>query len=254
MSTRDSFRMKVVLPVTVIRNSNAEKQLAHTLDVTSDSARLGGLYLPIEPGELIDLQRGVMRAKFYVFWVGAPNTMLAGQAGIRGLVPKSIWGVELPPDSADPVIDTENARSGLPLVRAAHGKNDLRWHTRHVCQGGAVIRAAGLNHPLYAQISDVSGGGMYLETPSALPAEMQIHVRMNIEGVTLEMSAVVKTSDPNEGMGVKFQSPTRDNSEKLAMALRYLKTRPSFSQDPGIDANANGRRGSEMEINRLLTI
>ncbi len=250
MSTRDARRMKVVLPVTVIRNSNAEKQLAHTLDVTSDSARLGGLYLPIEPGELIDLQRGVVRAKFYVFWVGAPNTMLAGQAGIRALAPKSIWGVELAADSADPVIDTQSARTGLPLVRAAHTSNDRRWQTRHACQGGAVIRADELNHPLYAQVSDISGSGMYLETPSALPANTQIHIRMNIEGVTLEMPAVVKTSDPQQGMGVKFQNSTRENGEKLVMALQYLKTRANKAiRDARLDADANGRAGVDTATN-----
>jgi hypothetical protein len=233
MSTRGAFRMKVVLPVTVIRNDHPEKQLAHTLDVTSDSARLGGLYIPVEPGELIDLQRGVLRGKFYVFWIGAPNTMLAGQAGIRGLAPKSIWGVDLPEDAPDPIIDTQNARTGLPLVRAAHKSTERRWHTRHACQGGAVIRAAGLNHPLYAQISEISAGGVYLETPSALPPNTQLQLRMNIEGITLEMPAVVKSSDANIGMGVSFQKSSGDNQARLALALRHLQTRALEMPEPG---------------------
>ena len=245
MSTRSAFRMKVVLPVSVIRHDRPEKQLAHTLDITSDSARLGGLYLPVEPGELIDLQRGVLRAKFYVFWVGAPNTMLAGQAGIRGLAPKSIWGVELPEDAPDPIIDTQNARTGLPLVRAAHASTDRRWHTRHACQGGAVIRAAGLNHPLYAQISEISAGGVYLETPSALPPNTQLQLRMNIEGITLEMPAVVKSSDANMGMGVSFQKSSPENKQRLTMALYYLQARAS--QPP------EGLHGSSAGTARSLT-
>lgn len=247
MSTRSALRMKVVLPVTIIRNDRPEKQLAHTLDVTSDSARLGGLYIPVEPGELIDLQRGVLRAKFYVFWVGAPNTMLAGQAGIRGLAPKSIWGVEMPDDSPDPIIDTQNARSGLPLVRAAHASTDRRWHTRHSCQGGAVVRASGLSHPLYAQISDVSATGMYLETASALPPNTQLFVRMNIEGITLEMPAVVKSCDPQQGMGVNFQKSTRENQEKLTTALHYLQTRANQEPEGVIGASSIG-------VARTLTI
>lgn len=244
MSTRSALRMKVVLPITVIRNDRPEKQLAHTLDITSDSARLGGLHLQIEPGELIDLQRGAMRAKFYVFWVGAPNTMLARQAGVRALVPKSIWGVELPPDAPDPIINTQEARTGLPLVLAAHTSNDRRWQTRHSCQGGAVIRCASLRHPLYAQISDISAGGVYLETPSVLPPNTEMHVRMNIEGITLEMPAVVKNCDPNRGMGVNFQKATRENNEKLAMALHYLQTRAG--QEPVPTPN--------VEMGRSLTI
>ena len=240
MSTRSALRMKVVLPVTLIRNDRSEKQLAHTLDVTSDSARLGGLYLPVEPGEVIDLQRGVLRAKFYVFWVGAPNTMLAGQAGIRGLAPKSIWGVELPDDSPDPIIDTQNARSGLPLVRAAHANTDRRWQSRHACQGGAVVRADGLQHPLYAQVSDISAGGVYLETPSTLPPNTLLHLRMNIEGITMEMPAKVKTTDPKLGMGLSFEKPSRENTDKLAIALQYLQTRAS--QEPVASASVGMAR------------
>jgi hypothetical protein len=240
MSTRCAHRIKVVLPVTVIRNDRHEKQLAHTLDLTSDSARLGGLYLPVEPGELIDLQRGAMRAKFYVFWVGAPNTMLAGQAGIRGVVPKSIWGVELPQDSADPNIDTQNTRTGLPLVRAAHPSNDRRWNTRNACRGGALVRADGLSHPLYAQISDISETGVYLETHSALPPNTQLSVRMNVEGITLEMPAVVKASDPQLGMAVTFQKSTRENTDKLALALQYLRVRVNQELPPDSTVNTRG--------------
>ena len=91
---------------------------------------------------------------------------------------------------------------------------------------------------------------MYLETPSALPANTQIHIRMNIEGVTLEMPAVVKTSDPQQGMGVKFQNSTRENGEKLVMALQYLKTRANKAiRDARLDADANGRAGVETGIN-----
>jgi hypothetical protein len=246
MSTRSAFRMKVVLPVTVIRNDRSEKQLAHTLDITSDSARLGGLYLPVEPGELIDLQRGRLRAKFYVFWVGAPNTMLAGQAGVRGLVPKSMWGVEIPDDTPDPIIDTQNARTGLPLVRAAHASTDRRWQTRHACQGGAVVRAAGLSHPMYAQVSDISASGVYLETPSVLPPNTELQVRMNIEGITMEVAAMVKSTDPSMGMGISFQKLTPENQERLGMALRYLQARASQT--------AEGLHGYSAETARSLTI
>jgi hypothetical protein len=217
--------MKVVLPVTIIRDSCGEKQSAHTLDITSDSARLGGLHLPIEPGELIELQRGAMRGKFYVFWVGAPNTMLAGQAGIRGLAPKPIWGVDLPDDIPDPALDMKQVRTGLPLVRTAHASSDLPWPTRRACQGGAVARVAGVNFPLYAQISDLSPSGVYLETPISLSPNTQVDVRMNVEGVILEMPGVVKSCDPSIGMDISFQKSTPDKHNKLLLALQYLQSK-----------------------------
>ena len=225
MSTRSAQRMKIVLPVTIIRDGFGEKQAAHTLDITSDSARLSGLHLPIEPGELIDLQRGAMRGKFYVFWVGAPNTMLAGQAGIRSLAPKCIWGVDLPNDRPDPALDMKQVRTGLPLVRTAHASSDLPWQTRRACQGGAVVRVAGVNFPLYAQISDLSLSGVYLETPISLSPNTQVDVRMNVEGVILEMPGVVKSCDPSIGMDIGFQKSTPDKHNKLLLALQYLQSK-----------------------------
>jgi len=53
MQNRIVFRTRVVLPVTLILKNGSQKQVAHTLDVTSDSARIGGLYLPVKPGETI---------------------------------------------------------------------------------------------------------------------------------------------------------------------------------------------------------
>ena len=71
--TRRSLRRKMVLPVTVIRRGGQEKYLSHTLDLTDDSARLGGLRYMLEPGEIIELQRGAEKAKFQVVWMGAPG-------------------------------------------------------------------------------------------------------------------------------------------------------------------------------------
>ena len=73
MSKRGKLRRKVVLPVTVIRRNGEERQLAHTLDVTEISARLGGLGVLLEPGEVIEIQRGAVKAKFQVHWMGAPG-------------------------------------------------------------------------------------------------------------------------------------------------------------------------------------
>jgi hypothetical protein len=98
MSSRSTFRRKVVLPITVMRCYGQEKQLAHTLDLTENSARLGGLPSPLEPGEVIEIQRGAVKAKFQVFWMGASGSTMDGQAGVRSLEPnKSIWGVPSAP-------------------------------------------------------------------------------------------------------------------------------------------------------------
>ncbi|HMC31532.1 MAG TPA: hypothetical protein VKL99_11915, partial [Candidatus Angelobacter sp.] len=82
-NTRSSLRRKMVLPVTIIRPNSQEEQLAHTLDLTEVSARLGGLSSLLEPGEIVEIQRGSVKAKFQVFWMGALGSAMEGQAGVR---------------------------------------------------------------------------------------------------------------------------------------------------------------------------
>ena len=131
MSSRGTFRRKVVLPVTVVRHNGQEKQLAHTLDMTENSARLGGLSTQLEVGEIIEVQRGAARGKFQVFWMGAPGSAMAGQAGVRSLSrDKSIWGVHLPPDESDAHVNVHQVRNPMPPVQTSQLPGEKRWHTR----------------------------------------------------------------------------------------------------------------------------
>jgi len=110
MSTRAKLRRKVVLAVSIIRCSTQEKQLAHTLDITESSARLGGLSTRFESGEMIEIQRGAIKARFQVVWMGKTGTPTERQAGVRAMEPKVIWSVDLPNDERDAQVDINNVR------------------------------------------------------------------------------------------------------------------------------------------------
>jgi hypothetical protein len=135
----------MVLPVTIIRD-NGEKQLAHTLDVTEISARLGGLNVALQPGELIEIQRGAVKAKFYVYWSGEPGTDLEGQAGVRGMDPnKSIWSTQFPADEPDLSVDPIYLRSEQALkTNFAAGAAGHSPAMRYECSGGVNLRAPAL--------------------------------------------------------------------------------------------------------------
>src|SRR5215470_9807251 len=106
MSTRSSFRRKVVLALHVVRRDSGQKQLAHTLDITETSARLGGLNLLLEPGEVIEIKRGAAKARFKVVWMGVHQRYLDGQDGVHNLEPrKTLLGMDLPPDQPDALVD-----------------------------------------------------------------------------------------------------------------------------------------------------
>lgn len=227
MATRVARRRKVVLPVTIIRNNGKEKQVAHTLDVTTTSARLGGVYTSIQPGEVIELHRGAVRARFRVVWIGAPQSPLVGQAGLQGLFTgKSLWGVDLPADEPDIAVDTEHVRSRYPLVRtAATAVEEPRWHKRLECAGTASVMAVGYKNPSFAEIKDISLGGIFVQTTTVFPVNTKVHLKMSVGGVSVEMSGIVRSSDPVAGMGIGFQRCSRENEDKLAIALQGLHGR-----------------------------
>ena len=229
MSTRCSLRRRVVLALHVVRRASGEKQLAHTLDITETSARLGGLNLLLEPGEVIEIRRGAIKARFEVAWMGAPASALDGQAGIRSLEPnKDIWGVDLPDDERDCVVNVALLRNSAPQVRSSStSPTGKRSHERYPCCGSASITAAGAAYALHGQVKDISEGGVYVELTSPMAAGTQVTIGLKIEGEWIEFTGTVRTSYPLVGMGVAFRKLTPANREKLMGLLARLKDNAS---------------------------
>lgn len=232
MSSRASFRRKMVLAVTVIRHGGQEKQLVHTLDVTSTSARLGGLSSLLEPGEIIEVQRGAAKTKFQVAWMGAPGGAMAGQAGIHGLDPnRCIWSINLPEDETDPTVDAANLRQEMPPVHTStQFPGEKRWHPRYTCTGSAAIKTPGVAFAVNGEAKDISQGGVYIELSAPLPVNSEVLLTLCIEDIRFEASGTVRTSYPLLGMGICFQKITPGNAEKLALVVERAKRRAERRQ------------------------
>jgi hypothetical protein len=243
MANRGKLRRKMVLPVSVLRGNGLEKQLAHTLDVTENSARLGGLRMLLEPGEVIEIQRGGRKAKFEVYWMGTPGTELEGQAGVRGVDPgKSIWSIHLPPDQMDLAVDALHLRHGGAKSHAA-SLSGLREGIRHECSAGATLRAPGSNYPFRVQLKSIHLGGMDVESITTLPLNTLVDVEMRIEGILLEIAGRVTGSTHRVGMEVGFHKMPPETQRKLVQALQKLKQRAWDEQHvPTLPDNLVGAR------------
>jgi len=236
MSIRGTLRRRMVLPVSVLRGQ--EKQLAHTLDVTENSSRLAGLLAVPEPGEIIEIARGAVKARFEVLWVGAPGSALVGQAGVRGVeTNKVIWGVSIPADEPDGTLYPTRYRSSSSSVRMMERENNLvekRLHQRVDCNGGASLWPKGSTYPIHTQMKDISRGGVYVQSTTALPVGTDVQLKMNVEGIPVQTSGVVTTSHPLVGMGIAFQGITSEQQQDLDLALQALRAAPL----PNIDGKA----------------
>lgn len=93
------------MPMSVrIRGFDAEgkvfTQNAKTMNITPGGARLFGVSARLEPGFTVGLERGTLKGRFVVVWVGEAGTSFEGQIGLRA-VDSGIWGVALPKPAED---------------------------------------------------------------------------------------------------------------------------------------------------------
>jgi len=98
MVKRREYRMVVPISVTLWgldREGKVFSQTAKTLNIATSGARLFGVTAALEPGFIVGLQCGNMRARFMVVWVGEKDTSQEGQIGLRA-ARNGIWSVALP--------------------------------------------------------------------------------------------------------------------------------------------------------------
>jgi len=98
MVKRRESRVNVPLSVRLWgldREGRVFSQNAKTLNIAVSGARLYGVTAELEPGFIVGLQCGNMRARFMVVWVGEKGTAREGQVGLRA-ARNGIWSVALP--------------------------------------------------------------------------------------------------------------------------------------------------------------
>lgn len=91
---------RLVVPISVRlwgldRDGKVFSQNAKTLNIATNGARIFGVTAELEPGFIVGLQCGNMRARFMVVWVGEKGSSREGQVGLRA-AENGIWSVALP--------------------------------------------------------------------------------------------------------------------------------------------------------------
>lgn len=181
-----------------------------TVDGERSPARLPKPDDVFQPGEVIEFQRGAVKSRFQVLWIGAKGSAAEGQAGVRLLDQKTIMPADnLPADQPVPV--------GVPPAQ-----DEKRSDARISCNGGALVAGVG-NHLVWGPVKDVSRAGVYIETGTPMPVNTEVVLKMDVQGMTIESAGIVRTSYPFAGMGIALRRTTADNQKKLATVLRNLK-------------------------------
>ena len=112
------IRTKMVLPLRLClegtNHRSREATFAHTVDISPVGARLGGLHISLQPGEVITLQHRHSKAQFRVIWTKqvGPDELRAGVESVAS--ENNFWGLELSTpaqmgDHSNPSSDTSFA-------------------------------------------------------------------------------------------------------------------------------------------------
>jgi hypothetical protein len=106
---------------------------------------------------------------------------------------------------------------------------EKRRSPRYKCEGSAELREEGCDVRTWATFSDISLHGCYVEAQATYPANTQLHMKLDANGVRVETKGSVCVSYPYLGMGIAV-----DMSEENVARLRTLLATVSAlsSSDP----------------------
>jgi len=113
------------------------------------------------------------------------------------------------------------------------------------------------------QLTDLSAGGCYIETASALPERTYISVTLQAEGVQMSATGVVRVLHPAFGMGIEFLAPSLEEAQQVEEFLWFLASRPGVkpevavspcAEPDDISFHGSADHGSLDPVDRLLDL
>jgi hypothetical protein len=189
-----------VIPVKVSVHGTAIQQSACTLDVAGRGARISGVKFASKLGDTVIIERGKVRVRFMVVWVGEKGTSRDGQLGLRAIEPiLGLWGIETaPPDGGADIEPDSAAPPPFPVATtaAAPATAPSRSVARYTCRGEVEFRKdAQFAQSWKAKLRDIGVRGCFIMTKEKLPLNTRILLMLTIGELELEVRASVKTNE-----------------------------------------------------------
>jgi hypothetical protein len=218
---RKHKRASVAIPVRVSRRmqeGSTASQMACTLDITPDGARLNGIYSVEAPGEVIAIERGKNRALFRVMWIGQRGTAQAGQLGVQCIEPdKNIWDIKFISEADEPY------GAFTPDMLQMQGLVGKDHEHRVRCSGHVELtnghRGA---EPLNAPVTNISADGCYIRTTKPLAPNSSVNMKLRLNNAEVYLRGRVRSSDRGQGMWVEFNAIRHGDLELLQRVLNQL--------------------------------
>ena len=107
--------------------------------------------------------------------------------------------------------------------------NNRRAQARYACRLGAEVYRTGTSVPNRCCLTDLGGGGCYLETSLPFPQGATVEIVVRTYEMKLQLRGSVLTSHPGYGMGIGFDLKAKDERANLKKLTDYVAetTEPS---------------------------
>jgi diguanylate cyclase (GGDEF)-like protein/putative nucleotidyltransferase with HDIG domain len=100
---------------------------------------------------------------------------------------------------------------------------DRRLHPRLKCRVTIELQTESGGAPVFANLTDISMGGCYLETSAILAPGSKIRLGFSMEDGTLTHEGVVLRLDPGSGVAVQFREVNREGRERMFKILEVVQ-------------------------------
>ena len=92
--------------------------------------------------------------------------------------------------------------------------------------------------PLFANLTDISLGGCFIETSTILSPGTKINVGFSMDDATLATEGVVMRLDPGSGVAVQFPEMNREGRERMFRIIEFVQKTTTFYNKRYLDSLA----------------
>jgi diguanylate cyclase (GGDEF)-like protein/putative nucleotidyltransferase with HDIG domain len=115
---------------------------------------------------------------------------------------------------------------------------DRRAHPRMKCRVTIEMQTEAGGVPLFANLTDISMGGCFVETSTILAPGSQIKLGFSMDDPALSVEGVVMRLDPGAGVAVQFKEMNRETRERMFKILEFVQKTTTFYNKRYLDSLA----------------
>jgi len=158
---------------------------------------------------------------------------LAKQAGAEvcgeEIVSLSVGRALYPEDGKDAEQLLAEADRRMYLEKQKHlAYKDRRLHPRMKCRVTIELQAETGGAPIFANLTDISMGGCYIETSAIVSPGTKINLGFSMDDGALSAEGVVARLDPGSGVAVQFREVNREGRDRMLRVLEFVQKTNAF--------------------------